>query len=354
MDQIETNLERAAETARKAIPFMAERKIPVTPKNYFVWYEYFLGENLPLKAAVDEALASGAVIDDMLCARIYDKFALRPVSEFDSKKIEAEMRALDAASAATKKLLDPIAENLKNLSSSNLNFGEKMAGIATKMEKQVESEQVEELVRVIMEDTKKIATENKSISVQLTTYSGQVNDLRQMLARAKAEARMDDLTQVGNRRAFNESLGEEAKWVVRNNSVSCVAMVDIDFFKKINDKYGHAIGDKALVAIARQLMETTSMVAEVFRYGGEEFAVIISGAKIEQGLELMEKGRKSVFEQEFVIRDKTEEITISIGVALISPDRSAEESVKLADDALYLAKKSGRNNVKSELDLKKK
>ena len=347
------SLEKAAEVARKAIPFMAEKGIPVTPKNYFVWFEYFRGDNKLLITAIDELIAAAAPFTDPVMNGLYDKFFVTGLNDEERRKMEAEMRALDAANAATKKIIEPIAANLKQLSKTNLNYGEKLAGLATQMEDKTETVQVEQLVRVILDDTRKIASENKNISVQLDNYSNQINDLRQMLARAREEARLDDLTQVGNRRAFNESIEEELKWVKRNGAVSCVAMADVDFFKKINDTYGHPVGDKALMAIASILSESAGMDAEVFRYGGEEFAVILSGVKEDQGTAIMEQARQAVSSHEFVIRDKVTQITISIGVSTLRPDRTASESVKIADEAVYLAKMSGRNNVKAEKDLKK-
>lgn len=338
--------------ARKALPFMAENSIPITPQNYFVWYEYFRGSNLNLAKAVNDMIAVGTKFDERINFQLYDKFFSKDLSEEDRRKMEAEFQALSKANIETKKLIDPIARDLKTLSETNATYGNKLSDFAGKIEDKADIEQVSTMVVSLLSDTKRIATQNKTISVQMENYSSQITSLREMLTRARAEARVDDLTQIANRRAFNESLAEEIKWVERNSAVSSFAMVDIDHFKRINDQYGHPVGDKALRAIAGMLKESVGMGGEVFRYGGEEFAVILSGAKLEQAFVIMEKARKMISDNEFIIRDKVEEITVSTGISEIKNSMSAEESQKTADNMLYLAKQSGRNTIRPQISAK--
>lgn len=350
MSQINgTKPEQVTLIARKAIPFMAEHKIPITPKNYFIWFEYFLGANMELVRTIKEMVSAGMDFDDRICSQLYERFFSPSVSEEDQRKLEAEFEAVKKASIEAKKIMEPIARDLKTMSETSANYGEKLSDFAGKIEAKADIEQVSTLVVSLLSDTKRIASQNKTISNQMETYSTQINDLREMLTHARAEARMDDLTQVGNRRAFNESLAEEMKWVERNSAVSSIAMVDIDYFKRINDTYGHPVGDKALQAIARLLKEAVGMDGEVFRYGGEEFAVILSGAKLEQAASIMEKARRAIYDNEFAIRDKVEEITISAGISEMKANTSGEEVQKTADNMLYLAKQSGRNTIRPEI-----
>lgn len=341
-----THPDQSTVIARKALPFMAENSIPMTPQCYFVWYEYFHGSNQELVKAVKGMIASGMRPDNLISSQLYDRFFAKDISEEDRKKLEAEFQAVSKANIETKKLIDPIARDLKTLSETNATYGDKLSDFAGKMEAKADIEQVSTMVVALLSDTKRIASQNKSISVQMENYSSQITNLREMLTHARAEARVDDLTQIANRRAFNESLAEEIKWVERNAAVSSFAMVDIDHFKRINDTYGHHVGDKALRAIASMLRESVGMNGEVFRYGGEEFAVILSGAKLEQAFAIMEKARVVISDNEFVIRDKVEEITVSIGISEIKNGMGAEDSQKTADNMLYLAKQSGRNTIR--------
>jgi diguanylate cyclase len=347
-----TNPDQSTVIARKALPFMAERSIPITPQNYFVWYEYFRGSNQDMVKAVKDMIAVGTNFDERVNAQLYGKFFTKDMSEEDRRKLDAEFEAVTKANIETKKLMDPIARDLKTLSETNATYGNKLSDFAGKIDEKADIEQVSTMVVALLGDTKRIATQNKSISVQMENYSSQINSLREMLTNARAEARIDDLTRIGNRRAFNESLAEEIKWVERNSAVSAFAMVDIDHFKRINDQYGHPVGDKALQAIARMLKESVGMDGEVFRYGGEEFAAILSGVRMEQAFAIMEKARKMILDNEFVIRDKVEEITVSTGLSEMKSGLSAEDAQKTADNMLYLAKQSGRNTIRPQISAK--
>lgn len=164
----------------------------------------------------------------------------------------------------------------------------------------------------------------------------------------------DELTALPSRRALNQlalSLGRKYT----------LAMLDIDHFKKFNDTYGHDIGDQVLKLVASKLAQVKAS-GKVFRYGGEEFTIVFSGKTTEQALPALEAVRQAVEDYKIVIRqeqrktkqartnkksseNKTVSVTISIGLAARASKLSFEQTLKLADQALYRAKKSGRNKV---------
>ena len=168
----------------------------------------------------------------------------------------------------------------------------------------------------------------------------------------------DELTGLASRRALDGELLKQGK----NYSI---AMLDIDFFKKFNDKYGHDIGDQVLQMIAVHIKETGGG-AKVFRYGGEEFTLLFPGKTVDECIEHLEDLRKRIAERPFYIRGenrpqekpqlqkeynksgstKKEQITVSIGVATKTKElKKPEEVIKAADKALYRAKNKGRNQV---------
>lgn len=171
-------------------------------------------------------------------------------------------------------------------------------------------------------------------------------------------AYLDELTEMPARRAFEESLH-------RLGRKYAIAMVDIDHFKGFNDHYGHQVGDQILRFITTRLKGLS--FGQAFRYGGEEFAIIMPGRKVHQAIPLLEGLRKSIEASKFTIRDENRPlckpprkarppggkeqvgITVSIGVAGRSPLNPTPEAVmKTADDALYRAKGMGRNRVEPE------
>ncbi|MCX7990458.1 MAG: diguanylate cyclase [Proteobacteria bacterium] len=158
----------------------------------------------------------------------------------------------------------------------------------------------------------------------------------------------DGLTGAYNHRYFYKRLTEEFERARRYGTSLSLIMIDIDFFKKINDKYGHLIGDAVLADLAKLLRQNIRKHDVFARYGGEEFAIILPHTNYEGAKHEAERLRKAVENNKFAHVEKEGEVTISLG-CVSYPDASAEKPedlVRFADSALYTAKNSGRNNVK--------
>ncbi len=162
-------------------------------------------------------------------------------------------------------------------------------------------------------------------------------------------ATTDSLTGVLNRRAFMERMEEEIHRCVRENSSLSLLLIDIDYFKKINDNYGHQAGDLVLQRFTDQLTRSSRPYDFVGRYGGEEFVVSLPGADMSRSLAVADRMRKSVEEMKIMTQDGSESIriTASFGAAslLSDPKENAESLIKRADGAMYKAKREGRNRV---------
>jgi diguanylate cyclase (GGDEF)-like protein len=167
---------------------------------------------------------------------------------------------------------------------------------------------------------------------------------------------MDGLTGIANRRSFDASLLREWRRACRNGAPISVLVADVDSFKQFNDGYGHQVGDECLKAVARtldgQLRRPSDLVA---RYGGEEFAAVLPETDPEGALTVAESMREAVHSLRITHRFSTVApfITVSVGVATLRPERSDESGfgrlLKLADDALYQAKRDGRNRSVSAM-----
>jgi two-component system cell cycle response regulator len=154
----------------------------------------------------------------------------------------------------------------------------------------------------------------------------------------------DGLTGLFNHRNFQEKLSEEFRRLQRFPEPFSLLLIDIDFFKKINDVYGHPAGDEVLRGVARVLKETVRDVDVAARYGGEEFAVILLGTNHEGALNMAERLRRSVGKEGFALEGKEVKVTISVGAATAPYDTgSKEDLIEKTDKALYHAKRSGRN-----------
>ena len=149
----------------------------------------------------------------------------------------------------------------------------------------------------------------------------------------------DPLTGLPNRRAFFDTLNAQAA----SDEPACLAMIDMDYFKQVNDRFGHATGDSVLVEfaeISRKSFRASDMVA---RIGGEEFAVILRGATIEQACQVVQRLVNRLAVTDMVTATGTVCVTISSGIAVIDGDGNA--AMLRADDALYVAKRGGRSRL---------
>ncbi len=158
-------------------------------------------------------------------------------------------------------------------------------------------------------------------------------------------ANRDSMTGLYNHKVFYEELEEEYAWCKKNKKTFSLIVMDIDFFKKINDTYGHAFGDEVICKVA-EIMKGLEQSCFCARYGGEEFAIILHDMEIRQAAELAEEIR-AAFEQEiFETQEGDKSFAISVGVAESNQNCQKGKDVFVqADDRLYLAKQNGRNQV---------
>jgi diguanylate cyclase (GGDEF)-like protein len=162
---------------------------------------------------------------------------------------------------------------------------------------------------------------------------------------SQAAALQDKLTGLNNRVAFDESLRREIGLAHRQHTPLSLAVIDIDHFKAVNDSYGHSAGDIALRTVADSITETLRGSDIAFRFGGEEFVLILSNTNKQAAAQVAERVRMAVSKLSCNHNTDTFGLTISLGVAQLTRGEEASNLFDRADHALYQAKKSGRNQV---------
>jgi len=156
----------------------------------------------------------------------------------------------------------------------------------------------------------------------------------------------DGLTEVANRRKLEEFLERELAGAIRHKRPLAVAVIDADHFKAVNDNFGHIAGDYVLRKIAHVIQGVIRKDELLARYGGEEFVIVMPESTLEQAATLAEKVRKLIEETEFHFEEHTIPVTVSVGVAShYSKVQDVDGFIKVADEALYRAKDTGRNRV---------
>jgi diguanylate cyclase (GGDEF)-like protein len=175
-----------------------------------------------------------------------------------------------------------------------------------------------------------------------------IKDLKNSQDELRKLAATDPMTKLYNRRYFSQISAEFLELAKRNNQELSVIMLDIDKFKRINDTYGHKVGDDVIIALSKILVELKRKSDIACRFGGEEFVLLLPNTAIDGAEILAQKIRETVQNRSVKVEDDKElNFTISLGVSLVNVqnETNIEVSLKKADDALYKAKESGRNKV---------
>lgn len=188
---------------------------------------------------------------------------------------------------------------------------------------------------------------SQSTEIDLNAAASEVAALRQELETARDDAQRDQLTGLGNRRAIDRHLQRLAD----KGRSRVVGMCDIDFFKAVNDRYGHGVGDRVLKQVASSLAKACAPHF-VGRWGGEEFLIVMDAQDTATGVALLDRARADLARREFKLRENDEpmgQITFSGGVAIATGDHAESiAAIHRADAALYQAKAAGRNCIRSD------
>jgi diguanylate cyclase (GGDEF)-like protein len=171
-------------------------------------------------------------------------------------------------------------------------------------------------------------------------------DLKKAQVELQLLAATDFLTGISNHRSFSEAGEREIQRTLRYGHPLAALMIDLDHFKRVNDKYGHAAGDRVLVAITAAIRKLLRDIDVFGRLGGEEFAILLPETDLAGGGATAERLRAAIAETAIDTGNAVLKVTISIGVTLLSQaDRELDALLKRADDAMYEAKRNGRNRV---------
>jgi diguanylate cyclase (GGDEF)-like protein len=173
----------------------------------------------------------------------------------------------------------------------------------------------------------------------------QTQALLKMNVQLEKSSRQDYLTRLSNRRDFVEQSQKEINRFVRHKRPFCIMLIDVDFFKKVNDNFGHEAGDQALVFIADKIKESTRSEDIAARWGGEEFIILLPDTEYKEGRQAAEKIRLAIDQSHLLYNQQEINLNITAGIVVIKAGESLKECISRADDALYKGKNSGRNSV---------
>ena len=213
--------------------------------------------------------------------------------------------------------------------------------------------QLQSFIEDIIKDTNNMAESSRQLNLELDEATSHIQTLSKQLEETEREVLLDALTGLNNRKAFDRKMNDLYEKFDKNEGFFSVIMLDIDYFKKFNDQYGHQVGDEVLRIVGSHLKKNLKGKDFPSRYGGEEFIVLLPDTKLDKAYIVAEQIRENISKKRLQIKKTGQalgNITVSVGVSEIREGDTAISVVERADSALYLAKDSGRNNVKSEKD----
>ena len=336
-----TDTELSAKILRHAVPKMSELNIPVTPVNYAVWYEYYLGINLDLKRAIDGLISNGITF----CTEVNDGLHKNFIQEKSPEVIEN-------VQIETQIIINALLSKVSRLTQGTASFSDTLSDFSQELKQKPDVEVLNTLVNRLVDNIEGVISSNKQIQGSLNIMRDEVSSLKSEMENLNLVAMTDQLTSLNNRRSFEDEVMKHMQAYTQAQSPSCLLLIDIDHFKLFNDTHGHLVGDKVLAYVALALKQAVKGTDFVARYGGEEFVILLPNTQLTDALIVAEQLRKVISERKLTIgKDKKlslGSITVSLGVSTLNISDDRESYFVRADEALYRAKSSGRNCVCSE------
>lgn len=345
MLKLDNSPQQSRDIQRKINKIFEETDINPTPMNYLVWYHFFLGENRELVAEI-KALAKGAKsFNDRMGIRLYEQFIEEPSSQEEEKY-----------DYAVKKFVDNILYKMTDLNEGMNNKSQQIGSYAKDLKgAKLSKKDIDSIAQSILETAEKMQQSTAEFHEEIQNNTEEVRQLKKQLDAARKEALTDDLTQIGNRKAFNSLIQDLTLHHRHTPEPLCLIMTDIDHFKSFNDTYGHPVGDSVLRYYAKVLTQGSGPNEQVCRYGGEEFAILLRNVSIDEATQRAEQIRQNIADVRLTLKDSSEpirQITASFGIAFFHGEHDDMETfIERADKSLYAAKESGRNTVVHEMML---
>jgi len=261
-------------------------------------------------------------------------------------------QSLSEAKTTLKSLMATFIDRLGEITESTGDYHQKIEGYSKKIGKSNNLTELSHLLEDIMQDTRVIQAsalrsheELVGTRKQVQEAEAKIRKLELELAQISELVHQDQLTGALNRHGLDEAFEREATRADRSHTPVCIALLDIDNFKRLNDTMGHQAGDQALVHLSQVIKEALRPSDAVARYGGEEFIIVLPGIGLEEATATVERLQRELTKKFFLHANDRVLITFSAGVALRSPQEPQEDVIGRADRAMYKAKHTGKNRV---------
>ena len=295
---------------------------------------------------------------DLVSNTIVAPLNLRSVNEAELRLKEVIYKqsnlkgSLSDAKNALKKMLTGFVDHLSGFVDSTSHYHEKIGTCVTRISQTNDIGELEEILAEIIQETRSIQLNTQrshddlvEMQMRVTDAENRINSLQEELDKASQLVRHDQLTGAFNRRGLEESFANEVARANRRGSTFCIALLDIDNFKKLNDSLGHIAGDEALIHLVTVVRETLRPQDTLSRFGGEEFIILLPDTPIDKAEAALIRLQRKLTKRIFLHEHEKVLITFSAGLTDYRLDDTFASATSRADEAMYCAKRSGKNKV---------
>ncbi|KQP49039.1 diguanylate cyclase [Methylobacterium sp. Leaf399] len=331
--------ERTFALAERANELMRDYGSSATPRAYTVWYTYVAGAQPLMNDAIKRLTAQQGNLTDTDIDSLYETY-------LDGRRLSTEAERTSTNVLAE---IEGIMEVLDLSLGSTAQYGESLKALSIDLDGSgLNRTRVREIVAALVTTTREVSANNRTLEARMRDSRGEIETLREALEATRIESLTDSLTGLANRKHFEDSLGKLVEGAARQGAPASLVVIDVDFFKRFNDLYGHLTGDQVLRLVAIVMREHVKGRATLARFGGEEFGILLPETDRAAAVEIAEKVRTSVMGRELVKRSTGEslgKITISLGVATARRGETPASLLERADICMFLAKRDGRNRT---------
>jgi diguanylate cyclase len=336
--------DRSTVLAHRAMALIKALKLPATPRIYEFCYAYATGDYPSLNLVINDLLTRRIAVGDATITQIGAKYIPR----------NDNGERIDDVGQRVKQVINEVLGALGTIVGAEGTFCSDLAQSEDKLAVIKNSQALVDEIKNMMRSATRVGDEQRKLEERLNTSIDEINDLRGQLQKIRSANVTDPITGLPNRQSFEQALEKAMAGRVDRKASVCLALCDIDDFKKFNDAWGHPTGDQVLCLVAMEVRQKVGKAGIVARLSSAQFAVILPNAPIDTARTLADQIRRAIMSRDITLRSTSQKlgrVSLSFGVVTAHADEDVESLMFRVQTCLRAAKDRGRNRVICENEL---